>query len=66
MDLVAGRSITVVVESELGAAHVRAIAATALPPQPQNLLKEATELAAAAHAVILVVGDHQGCVTGKR
>jgi len=58
--LAAGRAVTVVVESELGGAHVRAITATALPPQPDHVLREATELAAAADAVILVVGDHQG------
>ena len=56
----AGRPVTVVVESELGGAHVRAITATALPPQPQHVLQEAIELADSADAVILVVGDHQG------
>ncbi len=58
--LVAGTPVTVVVESQLGGAHVRAVTATALPPQPQHVLQEAVELAAAADAVILVVGDHQG------
>ena len=58
--LTAGRPVTVVVESQLGGAHVRAVTATALPPQPHHVLQEAVELAAAADAVILVVGDHQG------
>ncbi len=60
VQLTAGQRVTVVVESELGAAHVRAVTATALPPQPQHVLQEAMELATAADAVILVVGDHQG------
>ena len=60
VQLLAGRPVTVVVESALGGAHVRAVTATALPPQPRHVLQEATELAAAADAVILVVGDHQG------
>jgi beta-glucosidase len=60
VELVAGKPVTVVVESRLGGAHVRAVTATALPPQPQHVLQEAVELAAAADAVILVVGDHQG------
>ena len=60
VQLAAGQPVTVVVESELGGAHVRAITATALPPQPQHVLQEAIELADSADAVILVVGDHQG------
>ncbi len=60
VQLAAGQPVTVVVESELGGAHVRAITATALPPQPQHVLQEAIELANSADAVILVVGDHQG------
>ena len=60
VDLVAGRPVTVVVESELGGAHVRAVTATALPPQPSHVLQEAIELVTGADAAILVVGDHQG------
>jgi beta-glucosidase len=60
VQLIAGTPVTVVVESQLGGAHVRAVTATALPPQPQHVLQEAVELAAAADTVILVVGDHQG------
>lgn len=58
--LVAGTPVTVVAESLVGGARVRAITATAMPPVVPGLLDDAVDAATGADVVILVVGDHQG------
>ena len=64
--LAAGRPVVVVVESALGGAHVRAITATALPPQPRHVLQEASELAASRRCRHSGGGGSSGVIKGKR
>jgi beta-glucosidase len=57
VELTAGVPVTVVVEMRSAGSRVQALTVGCLPPQPEGALARAVAAAAAADAVVLVVGD---------